>query len=699
MHTAAGAGALESIELLLSAGLSPKTRDQHGRTPLHLAAGQGSAQCVAFLCAVARSTVISRDEVTGDTPLHFAVRARQGVCIEVLLSHARGRIDILRQPNTKGETPFCVAAALDDDNALFWALKDGERRRRRRHSDSDEMGRRLRSKDDVEGQEVARRVGIDFERIMAVWERFFENAAATCDGWDGKRPRASTATVGEETERQRGPRSTWSPEDKGWWKIDDQSSTSRLCEKDDVLLATSRKGGSRDVVSNGGEAGDGRVDGGGNNLPHIEVTSTMPRRGAWTATPPDLVRDGNREDFDRWVRGPVSQQQQKGLRVRVGSEQHGTSSFSSHDADLHLFHTPREHIDGETASWPDTDEAEMHSSSKPSALESNAVNVAPGAATDAILCQQAWVACWDPSSGSIYYWNSDSGEVAWDGPSCIIPCGEKARQGFPNRVWDPQQEAFFTVDERGVSHWLLHSNSPTPWVGAQPTGNGIAGYPTNPATEQNNAGADDGDGDDDVHGFYDARERSCRHVRACSSQASAEQAHSFESTDDARFVCSSAVSPSEQRPRPSLWPDAATPTSVANGEESGQEQSSSLVDFFDPETYHRPESLPVVEGDPRSDNGLATTAADHASSQLPAWVMWCETSHDEDPTPYFVNEETGTSSWVLPPEAVVASRGWVRAWSEEHRTWFYANQWTGRKTWDLQDTQDESWSTSPDDLV
>lgn len=76
MHTAAGAGAIESIELLLSAGLSPKTRDQHGRTPLHLAAARGSAQCVAFLCVVARSTVESRDKVTGDTPLHFAVRAR-----------------------------------------------------------------------------------------------------------------------------------------------------------------------------------------------------------------------------------------------------------------------------------------------------------------------------------------------------------------------------------------------------------------------------------------------------------------------------------------------------------------------------------------------------------------------------------------------------------------------------------------------
>lgn len=76
MHTAAGAGATESVELLLSAGLSPKTKDRSGRTPLHLAAAQGSAECVSLLCAVARSTVVSRDRATGDTPVHFAVRAR-----------------------------------------------------------------------------------------------------------------------------------------------------------------------------------------------------------------------------------------------------------------------------------------------------------------------------------------------------------------------------------------------------------------------------------------------------------------------------------------------------------------------------------------------------------------------------------------------------------------------------------------------
>ncbi|CAN0447280.1 unnamed protein product [Ectocarpus sp. 12 AP-2014] len=79
MHTAAGVGAVESIELLLSAGLSPRTRDHSGRTPLHHAClfpGSAAARCVSFLCAVAGSTVLSRDRTAGDTPLHFAVRAR-----------------------------------------------------------------------------------------------------------------------------------------------------------------------------------------------------------------------------------------------------------------------------------------------------------------------------------------------------------------------------------------------------------------------------------------------------------------------------------------------------------------------------------------------------------------------------------------------------------------------------------------------
>lgn len=84
MHTAAAAGAIESIELLVSAGLSPKTRDDSGRTPLHHASLYGSVNCVSFLCAVARSTLISHDSGAGDTPLHFAVRARYESSAQVL---------------------------------------------------------------------------------------------------------------------------------------------------------------------------------------------------------------------------------------------------------------------------------------------------------------------------------------------------------------------------------------------------------------------------------------------------------------------------------------------------------------------------------------------------------------------------------------------------------------------------------------
>lgn len=76
MHTAARAGAIESIELLISAGMSPKTRDYSGLTPLHHASANGSVNSVSLLCAIARSTIVARDKKAGDTPLHFAVRAR-----------------------------------------------------------------------------------------------------------------------------------------------------------------------------------------------------------------------------------------------------------------------------------------------------------------------------------------------------------------------------------------------------------------------------------------------------------------------------------------------------------------------------------------------------------------------------------------------------------------------------------------------
>ncbi|CAM9263397.1 unnamed protein product, partial [Hapterophycus canaliculatus] len=685
MHAAAGAGAVESIELLLSAGLSPKARDQHGRTPLHLAAAQGSAQCVAFLCIVARSTVVSRDKVTGDTPLHSAVRSRHGVCIEVILLHAQGPVNIMREPNAKGETPLDVAATLDDDNAFLWALEDGDRRWRERSSDRDGATLSLGSGDHVGGQELARRKdGIDFERIMAVWEKFFENAAVAYGWWDGDRPKGSAVIVEDEIGRHRGVRSTRRREDSGWWDMNDQPRTSRMREKQsDVQPATSGRGSRKDVVLKEGGAGDGRIHSCRNNPQHVQASPTTPRFCAWTSRPLDLVHDRESDDRDAaHTRQHVPQQPKEHLRVRLGSEQHEASTLSPHDADLHLFHTPREDSDGETSWGLEPNQAKVFSSLEPPILEREAIADPLDTAIDVsspYICQEAWVACWDASSESIYYWNSESGEATWDGQSCATSCGEEAQQGFPNRVWDPQQEAFFAVDERGVSHWLMKSTCPTASVEGQEEGNGAAGTSITPFNGRDSGG----EKNDDFRSFYDSKEQDCRHDHACSPQARAEKAYLFESTDAACGGHGAAIFSSEQPPKQPSCTEATAPTFVANKKNTGRGASPNSDDFFDTEECRRDESLAVVEGGTLLDDGLDSTQTNPAFYQLSAWVMWCAISRDEDAPPYFVNEETCSSSWVLPPKAVVASGGWLRAWSEEHQAPFFANQWTGRVTWHL----------------
>lgn len=623
---------------------------------------------------------------------------RHGVCIEVILAHARGTADVLRAPNANGETPFDIAAALDDDNELLWALKVGERRRRQRYSDGDGRGLKLCSGDVAGGQEAARRVnGMDFERIMAVWEKFFENAAAACGRWDGCSPGVSPAIAGEETRQHRPARR---PEDSGWWKIDDQPRTARLCREDDGQPAMSTRGGRKGEDLKAGEAGDGRHCDDRNDLSHAEVTSTTPRYCGWTSTPPHLERDREVEDVDGESAGElVPKQPKEDVGDWLGGEQHEILMLSSHDADLHLFHTPREddNNDGDTAWWSAPSQAEIHSSPKPPTPETKAVADPPGAMMDVSNPhreQEAWVACWDASSESIYYWSSESGEVAWDAPSCAVSGGEGTRPGFPSRVWDPQEEGFFTVDEGGVSHWLASSTSPTPEIERQMMANSVADTSqVRCSNEQDNLGEDD----HDIHRFYDAEERSSRRIGACSPHANAGRVFTFESADDPRGGRCAAVVSSERHPRPSSWQGAEASTSVAEKENPGQENTSDVVDCIDTETCRLSVFRAVVKGDAPSNDDLRPTEIDPSFSQLPAWVMWCAHSRDEDALPYFVNEETCTSSWVLPPEAVVASRGWLRAWSEEHQAWFYTNHWTGRVTWVLQDLEHEGWSAAPDD--
>ncbi|CAM9178995.1 unnamed protein product [Ectocarpus sp. 13 AM-2016] len=770
MHTAAGVGAVESIELLLSAGLSPRTRDHSGRTPLHHAClfpGSAAARCVSFLCAVAESTVLSRDRTAGDTPLHFAVRARHGVCVEVLLSFAGRTSDILREANAKGETPLDLAAALSGDDAILSALLDGDRRRRQPRSNGGNLSYLGRN---VEGGAV------DFQRIMAIWERFFENAARADFGQKKSSP-AVISAVGtggrggyggvKQLVNTDGKKGLKILAEEGRWLGRGQPRAIQTFARDRTFVTTSELGGARGGESQSGGR-NGRWDGGwcvdtadSRNLRSGSISSIATARDLARGPPPQhLERDGEDEHVHvAPLLGPHRRQGAKEeLGVQVGVGESATTLLSSDDADLHLFHTPR---GGD------------------------------------------WIACWDAASESIYYWDSNSGELSWNapGPSTAIKRGERLN-GFSSPVWDPQREAFFTIDEDGASHWLVDfPSSPTwttpvvehraatdgadgdiaslfvqeynsdrttvskeattflswqkgPAVGASaqeqssseverdrdrdalnntvnqvdevPAWDGqqlLAGLPYSLPTVDCQAvqqlpnacgekySKDDVDGSDDLHGFFDAQEEhATQRSTPSSSHAGAGQECAVELIDgDARVDSGVFHLVSREEEQRCLRSNAAAEVSEStqNSTTTGKGNQSDGNDLFGTEEQPLSEGdshqdtdkngLGAVEGGTRSHDEQAVAEADPTLIRLPLWVQWCSYSpHDGDDInnqTYFVNEETGESSWVLPPDAVAASRGWLRAWSEEHQAHFFANQWTGNVTWNLLGPGGEDWST------
>lgn len=487
--------------------------------------------------------------------------------------------------------------------------------------------------------------GVDIERIMAVWERFFENAAK--------------ASVGGANKAQ---------------------------DSDDPLF----------------------------NNQH-EEDRRYSRYCAWETTSADPLPDKMGEDFDIGHHASPSQQYTKEERpVRLET---GAPFVSSDDADLHLFQTPRGCNDAEEMWLLERRPESSHSSRESPLAGENSVD---------LLHQQAWVPCWDAVSESIYYWNSESGELTWNTPPpANLSTEENTLDRFSSCVWDPQQEAYFVTDEDGVSRWLTEdeaasgaactttfsgqaasdgrrahfmrqvaltpeqqefeadaatlAGSPSIEKGGARDGShvlmsenckevptGKAGLPANSQPEFHSVGLsqqplpnatrqvfnDNDNDDDDVHGFYDTEEGSYRYISDSTPRSEDEFPVAVEQPSPENIaIRSSAPATTNESPR-------------------GDNRSED-VEFFDTKTWE-----------------------DH--HQLSAWVLWCaQPSLDENggTPPYFVNEETCTSSWVLPPEAVATSRGWVRAWSEEHQARFYANQWTGRVTWDIEDLEAEGWLT------
>lgn len=635
------------------------------------------------------------------------------MCIEVLLSHAPGDCDILRETNAKGETPLDIAAALGDTSLVLrpGRAAGGERRTR------------------SEG-------GVDIQRIMAVWERFFENAAVACIGG-----RDTTRALGIPSRTQHdqlasGHHQTTSVP----YEVGDRV---RLGERPGTALTSVWEvSARRNDVRVGDDINIGSGDeekgwsGGEANVPNLaagikdrQLPGLLPgtpfearaRISAWEAAPTDPVGDHEGKLLcDVTLQQPTPLQRTAAeLYVQLENDE---SILSSDDVDLHLFQTPRGGSDAEVVWLSESQPEDIHSISEPPS-NSGSSAVAAVASGSPSHFHQRWVACWDATSESIYYWDSKSGELSWNAPASTDEFDE-----VQCRVWDPQREAFFAVDEGGTAHWLAGSTiggraaiDDAISLGTAISSEVVANHgradrdPASLAARSSRQGF--GSSTKAAEGSLSIKGATCRgNLHGASSEEGGEEIAT------GGVLLHEETEPKERSLRSSLHsvagagfqPVGRLPDGFDGFAHSEGQRSRGISNLAPQKTAvqeyeielaavkERPLSINTAAAFPANDESAgeedksdgveffdSRTCEDHC--QLSAWVLWCTapSRYGEDEPPYFVNEETGRSSWVLPPAAVATSRGWLRAWSEEHHAWFYANQRTGTVTWELEELEIE----------
>ena len=85
LHGAPGAGQIEAVKLLLSAGAEIDARDDRGRTPLHEAARKGRVEVAEYLIGAGAQPNLT--DGLGQTPLDTAQTANQWGVATLLLNY------------------------------------------------------------------------------------------------------------------------------------------------------------------------------------------------------------------------------------------------------------------------------------------------------------------------------------------------------------------------------------------------------------------------------------------------------------------------------------------------------------------------------------------------------------------------------------------------------------------------------------
>ena len=120
LQWAAYAGQPEVAADLLAYGADVNARDDHLRTPLHLAAAQGHAGVAGVLLKHGADAAL-RTKYGGNTPLHLAAEQGAEDVVQVLLAGG-AKVDV---PSEHGQTPLIVAAEANQPKVAALLLAKG----------------------------------------------------------------------------------------------------------------------------------------------------------------------------------------------------------------------------------------------------------------------------------------------------------------------------------------------------------------------------------------------------------------------------------------------------------------------------------------------------------------------------------------------------------------------------------------------